>query len=152
MGLFEQVSADIMAAMKARDKVKLDALRNVKKVFLEARTAPENKGELTDEAALKILQKLAKQGKDTAKVYEANGRAELAQEELAQVAVIESYLPKQLSDDELRAVVSEIIVRTGAQSIKDQKRSGPLSPPILATYPSSVRCLWKYLRIRSIVG
>ena len=119
MGLFEQVSADIMAAMKARDKVKLDALRNVKKVFLEARTAPENKGELTDEAALKILQKLAKQGKDTAKVYEANGRAELAQEELAQVAVIESYLPKQLSDDELRAVVSEIIVRTGAQSIKE---------------------------------
>lgn len=119
MGLFEQVSADIMAAMKARDKVKLDALRNVKKVFLEARTAPENKGELTDEAALKILQKLAKQGKDTAKVYEANGRAELAQEELAQVAVIESYLPKQLSDDEIRAVVSEIIVQTGAQSIKE---------------------------------
>ena len=119
MGLFEQVSADIMAAMKARDKVELDALRNVKKVFLEARTAPENKGELTDEAALKILQKLAKQGKDTAKVYEANGRAELAQEELAQVAVIESYLPKQLSDDEIRAVVSEIIVQTGAQSIKE---------------------------------
>lgn len=119
MGLFEKVSADIMAAMKARDKVKLDALRNVKKVFLEARTLPENKGELSDGDALKILQKLVKQGKDTAKVYQENGREDLAKEELDQVSVIETYLPQQLSEEEIRKKVTEIIERLGATSMKD---------------------------------
>lgn len=117
--MFEKVSADIMAAMKARDKVKLDALRNVKKVFLEARTLPENKGELSDGEALKILQKLVKQGKDTAKVYQENGREDLAKEELDQVSVIETYLPRQLSEEEIRKKVTEIIERLGATSMKD---------------------------------
>lgn len=119
MELFEQVSKDIIAAMKARDKVRLDALRNIKKYFLEAKTAPGNDGELSDDAALKILMKLAKQGRDTAAVYKANGREDLANEEAAQAEVIEEYLPKQLSVEEIEQEVKAIIAETGASSMKD---------------------------------
>lgn len=114
MNLFEQISNDIKEAMKAKDKVRLETLRNVKKYFLEAKTAPGANDELTDEAALKILQKLVKQGKDSASVYEGQGRADLAEAELAQVNVIEAYLPKQLSAEELETRLKEIIARVGA--------------------------------------
>ena len=96
MALFEQISKDIVVAMKAKDKVALEALRNIKKFFLEAKTAPGANDELTDDAAMKILAKLAKQGKDTAALYVEQGRQDLADEELAQVEVISRYLPKQL--------------------------------------------------------
>lgn len=119
MTLFEQVSKDIIAAMKAKDKVRLEALRNIKKYFIEAKTAPGANDELTDDAALKILAKLAKQGKDTAALYHEKGREDLAAEEAAQAAVIEEYLPKQLTADELEAAVRDIIAQTGAQSMKD---------------------------------
>lgn len=119
MDLFDQISNDIKEAMKAKDKVKLETLRNVKKFFLEAKTAPGANDTLTDDAALKIMQKLVKQGKDSAAVYEQQGRADLAEAELAQVKVIEAYLPKQLSAEELEARLKEIIVRTGATSGKD---------------------------------
>lgn len=119
MDLFEQISNDIKEAMKAKDKVRLETLRNVKKCFLEAKTAPGANDTLTDEAALKILQKLVKQGKDSAAVYEGQGRADLAEEEMAQVRVIEAYLPKQLSAEELEAKLKEIIARVGATSGKD---------------------------------
>lgn len=119
MSLFDQVSKDIFAAMKAKDKIRLEALRNVKKVFLEAKTAPGSNGELDDAAAMKILQKLAKQGKDSAAIFSEQNRPDLAEPELAQVAVIESYLPKQLSAEEIEAAVKEIIAQTGAQSIKE---------------------------------
>lgn len=119
MTLFEQVSKDIIAAMKAKDKVRLEALRNIKKYFIEAKTAPGANDELTDDAALKILAKLAKQGKDTAALYHEKGREDLAAEEAAQAAVIEEYLPKQLTADELEAAVKDIIAQTGAQSMKD---------------------------------
>lgn len=119
MSIFEQVSKDIIAAMKAKDKVRLEALRNIKKYFIEAKTAPGANDELTDDAALKILAKLAKQGKDTAALYREKGREDLAAEESAQVAIIEEYLPKQLTEDELKAVVSDIIAQTGATSMKD---------------------------------
>ena len=109
MDLFEQISNDIKEAMKAKDKVKLETLRNIKKFFLEAKTAPGANDTLTDDAALKILQKLAKQGKDAAEIYRGQGRADLAEDELAQVAVIEAYLPKQMSEDELAAALKEII-------------------------------------------
>ena len=92
--LFDQVSKDIVAAMKAKDKVRLEALRNIKKVFIEAKTAPGANDTLDDAAALKILQKLAKQGNDSAALYKGQNREDLAEAELAQVAVIESYLPK----------------------------------------------------------
>lgn len=119
MDLFDQISNDIKEAMKAKDKVKLETLRNVKKFFLEAKTAPGANDTLTDDAALKIMQKLVKQGKDSAAVYEQLGRADLAEAELAQVKVIEAYLPKQLSAEELEARLKEIIARTGATSGKD---------------------------------
>ncbi|MBO5182490.1 MAG: GatB/YqeY domain-containing protein [Paraprevotella sp.] len=119
MALFEQISKDIIAAMKAKDKTRLEALRNAKKYFLEAKTAPGANDELTDEAALKILAKLAKQGKDTAALYTEQQRPDLAEEELGQVAVFESYLPKQLTAEELEAALRDIIAQTGATSAKD---------------------------------
>ena len=119
MALFEQISEDIKAAMKARDKVALETLRNVKKVFLEAKTAPGANDTLTDEDALKLMQKLVKQGKDAAQIYAGQNRQDLADEELAQVAVIERYLPKMLSAEELEAAVKQIIEAVGATSMKD---------------------------------
>lgn len=119
MALFEQISEDIKAAMKARDKVALETLRNVKKVFLEAKTAPGANDTLTDEDALKLMQKLVKQGKDAAQIYVSQNRQDLADEELAQVAVIERYLPKMLSSEELEAAIKQIIEAVGATSMKD---------------------------------
>ena len=119
MALFEQVSNDIKEAMKARDKVRLETLRNIKKVFIEAKTAPGANDTLEDAAALKILAKLAKQGKESAATYVQQNRQDLADDELAQVAVIEEYLPKQLSEAEIETVVKTIIADTGAQGMKD---------------------------------
>ena len=122
MTLFDQISEDIKAAMKARDKVRLETLRNIKKVFLEAKTAPGANDTLLDADALKIIAKLAKQGKETAVTYTQAGRQELADAELAQVEVLESYLPKQLSSEEIEAEVKKIIVEVGASSMKDMGR------------------------------
>ena len=119
MELFEKVSKDIVAAMKAKDKVTLEALRNIKKVFIEAKTAPGANDTLDDAAALKILQKLAKQGHDSADLYSQQNRPDRAEAEMAQVKVIESYLPKAMSAEEIEAAVKEIIAQTGATSIKE---------------------------------
>ena len=119
MDLFEKVSEDIKNAMKAKDKVALETLRNVKKCFLEAKTALGANDTLTDADALKIMQKLVKQGKDSAGVYAGQGRQDLADAELAQVAVIERYLPKQMSAEELENVLKEIIAEVGAAGPKD---------------------------------
>ena len=119
MSLFDQISNDIKEAMKAKDKVRLETLRNVKKVFLEAKTAPGANDTLTDDAALKLIQKLVKQGKDSAEIYKGQGREDLAEGELAQVAVLEVYLPKQMSEAELEAALKEIIAEVGATSAKD---------------------------------
>lgn len=119
MSLFDQVSKDIIAAMKAKEKVRLQALRNIKKLFIEAKTAPGANDELTDEAALKILAKLAKQGRDTAQLYTEQQRPDLAEEEMNQVAVVEAYLPQQLTEAELEAALREIIAETGANGAKD---------------------------------
>ena len=119
MDLFETISNDIKAAMKARDKVRLETLRNIKKVFLEAKTAPGANDILSDVDAMKILQKLAKQGKESAATYTAAGRSDLAEGEVAQVRVIEEYLPKPLSSEELEAAIKAVISETGAESMKD---------------------------------
>jgi uncharacterized protein YqeY len=119
MDLYERVSEDIKTAMKAKDKVTLETLRNIKKYFIEAKTAPGANDTLTDEAALKIMQKLVKQGKDSARIFTEQGRQELADTELAQVKVIELYLPEQLSDETLTATLKEIIAETGAVDAKD---------------------------------
>ena len=122
MALFEQISEDIKSAMKARDKVRLETLRNIKKVFLEAKTAPGANDTLADADALKIIQKLAKQGKESAATFAQQNRQDLADAELAQVAVIESYLPQQLSEAEIEERVRAIIAETGATSMRDMGR------------------------------
>ena len=119
MTLFDQVSKDIVVAMKAKDKVRLQALRNIKKYFIEAKTAPGANDTLSDETAMKILAKLAKQGRDTAALYTEQNRPDLAEEENAQAAVVESYLPQPLSAEELEAALKEIIVAVGAEGPKD---------------------------------
>lgn len=119
MDLFETVSKDIIAAMKAKDRVALDTLRNIKKVFLEAKTAPGANDTLSDEDALKLIQKLVKQGKDAAQIYAQQQRPDLAEAELQQVSVMERYLPQPLSEAELLEAVKAIISNVGATSMKD---------------------------------
>ena len=119
MSIFEQVNEGIKASMKARDKVRLNTLRNIKKVFLEALTAPGASETLDDADALKIIAKLAKQGKDSAAEYAAQNRQDLADDELAQVAVIEEYLPKQMTKEEIQGAIEKIVAETGASSMKD---------------------------------
>ena len=122
MTLFDQISNDIIAAMKAKEKERLSALRNIKKIFIEAKTAPGANDTLTDDTALKLLQKLAKQGRDSATLYQTQNRPDLAEAELVQVAVIEEYLPKALTPEEIEEALRTIITETGAQSIKDMGR------------------------------
>lgn len=119
MNLFDKVSGDIKAAMLARDKVRLEALRGIKKEFLEAKTAKGGDGELADDVAMKILAKMVKQRKESAAIYNEQNRPELAAEEMAQANVIEEYLPKALSEEELTVVLKEIIARVGASSPKE---------------------------------
>ncbi len=118
MSLFDQINADLTTAMKAREKEKTAALRNIKKVLIEAKTASSSH-ELDDTEVIKIIQKLAKQGTDSANLYKEQGREDLAAEEMVQVAVFEDYLPKKLTDEELTAAVKAIIEKTGASSIKE---------------------------------
>lgn len=119
MDLFEQVNNDIKAAMLAHEPVRLAALRGIKKEFLEAKTSKNANGELTDETAIKILQKMVKQRKESAAIFTEQNRADLAENELAEAGFIEAYLPKQLSAEEIEAEVKKIIEQTGASSMKD---------------------------------
>lgn len=119
MELFDIISNDIKEAMKAKDKVALDTLRNIKKVLLEAKTAPGANDTVSDDTAIKLIQKLVKQGKESAELYSSQNRPELAAEELAQVAVMEKYLPKQMSEEEVASALKEIIAQTGAAGPQD---------------------------------
>lgn len=119
MDLFDKISADIKSAMLAKDRVRLETLRGIKKEFLEAKTAPGADGVLTDDAAMKILVKMVKQRKESAEIYNSQNRSDLAGDELAQASVIEEYLPKQLSEDELTKELKGIIAKVGATSAKD---------------------------------
>lgn len=117
--LFEQISNDIKTAMLAREKLALEALRGIKKEFLEAKTAKGSDGILHDEQAVKIMQKMVKQRKETALIYSEQNRPELAEKELEEAEVIERYLPKQMSETELEAIIAEIIAQTGAAGPQD---------------------------------
>lgn len=119
MAIFDEINNDIKAAMKSREKVKLEALRNIKKVMIEAKAAKGAGSELSDEESLKIISKLAKQGSDSAIIYKEQGRNDLFDQEMAQVAVFESYLPAKMTDEELSEAVRLIIIKTGAVSMKD---------------------------------
>ena len=119
MDILDRISEDIKKAMLARDSQRLEALRGVKKEFLEAKTAKGSDGNLTDEKAVQILAKMIKQRKESAEIYTQQNRPELAEAELAQAAVIEEYMPKQLSGEELAEALREIIARVGATSAKE---------------------------------
>lgn len=119
MNLFDTISEDIKKAMLAQDKVKLDALRGVKKEFLEAKTAKGGNGELSDEQAIKILQKMVKQRKDAAEMYINAGRQELAEKEMAETGIIEAYLPAPMSEEELASNILSIIEQLGAKGPQD---------------------------------
>lgn len=114
MNLFDQVSNDIKSAMLAKDKVRLEALRGIKKEFLEAKTAKGADGELTDDMAMKILAKMVKQRKESAQIYTEQNRPDLAEPELAEAAVIGTYLPKQMTEEELTEALKAIIAQVGA--------------------------------------
>ena len=119
MSLEQQISKGIMEAMKAKDTVRLSALRNAKKYIIEAKTAGPEIAELPDADVLKIISKLAKQGTDSAAIFSEQNRPDLAEEEEAQAKVIEEYLPKALTPEELEAEVKAIIAQVGATSAKD---------------------------------
>lgn len=119
MNLFDQISEDIKKAMLARDTVALEALRGIKKEFLEAKTAKGSDGTLPDDKAMAILAKMIKQRKESADIYTQQNRPELAAEENAQAEVIARYMPKALTDQELTDVLCDIIARVGATSPKE---------------------------------
>ena len=119
MNLFDQISEDIRLAMLARDKAKLEALRNIKKVLLEAKTAKNGAEELSDDAAIKAISKLAKQGRDSAEIYKQQNRLDLYEPEITQVKILEGYLPQQMGDEELTAAIAAIIAQTGVTTMKE---------------------------------
>ena len=119
MSLEQQISKGIMEAMKAKEPVRLQTLRNIKKYIIEAKTAGTEIAELPDADVVKIIAKLAKQGSDSAEIYHQQNRADLAEEELAQVAVMQEFLPRQLSPEELTEAVRAVIAEVGATSVKE---------------------------------
>lgn len=122
MELEKQISQGIMDAMKAKDEVKRDTLRNVKKLIIEAKTAGPNVDMLPDADVLRIIQKLAKQGQDSAAIFKEQGRGDLHDYEMAQVAVLQQFLPIQMSDLELTDAVKGVIISLGASSMQDMGR------------------------------
>lgn len=119
MSLEQNVSKGIMEAMKAKDTVRLTTLRNIKKYIIEAKTAGPEIAELPDAEVVKIISKLAKQGSDSAAIYKEQKREDLAAEELAQVAILQEFLPRQLTSSELTEAVKSVIAEVGATSMKE---------------------------------
>ncbi len=118
MSLQQEIMTKLKEAMRAKDKVALESLRAVKSAILLAQTSGDSK-ELSTEDEIKLVQKLVKQRKDSAALYSEQGRADLAEPELAQVAVLEQFLPEQMGEDELKTIISGIIAQVGASSMKD---------------------------------
>ena len=119
MTIEEQVSKGIMAAMKAKDAVRLEVLRNIKKVFIEAKSLPGAADTISDNDCIKMIQKLAKQGCDSAEIYKQQGREDLYAHEMAQVDVLREFLPQPLNDEELTVALKAIVERVGATSAKE---------------------------------
>ena len=132
MTLSDKINDDLKEAMKAREKEKLEALRNVKKVIIEAKSSKGAGSELDDDEVLKIISKLAKQGSESAAIYKQQGRSDLYEQDMFQVAVFESYLPAKLSDAELTEIIVKIIAETGATSVKDMGKVMGLASKKLA--------------------
>ena len=119
MTIEEQVSKGIMAAMKAKDTIRLEVLRNIKKVFIEAKSVAGAPEEIADSDSVKIIQKLAKQGRESAEIFKQQGREDLYEHEMAQVNILNEFLPKQLTEEELRTALKAIVEKVGATSAKE---------------------------------
>jgi len=132
MTLQEQINADVISAMKAKEEVTLRALRSLKSALLLAASEPGANGAVSDEVALKIFQKLAKQRKESLDIYVQNKREDLAQVERDELAVIEKYLPKQMSEAEVKAALQEVVTAAGANSAADFGKVMPLAMKALA--------------------
>lgn len=132
MALLETITEEIKKAMLAKNKVRLEALRGIKKELLEAKTAKGASDELSDETAIAILQKMVKQRKDSAEIYAAQNRPDLAEPELEQMKVIQEYLPTQMTPEELENEVKLIIAETGATSMKEMGKVMGLATKRLA--------------------
>lgn len=127
MSLQEQVNKDIITAMKAKEEATLRALRAVKAALLLAATAEGAGGQISDDQSLKIVQKLAKQRKESLDIFVQNGRTELAQTEQEELDVLERYLPKQMSEDEIKAELQTLLKDAGATSAADFGKVMPLA-------------------------
>jgi|SRR5210317_2127060 uncharacterized protein YqeY len=119
MGVLSGLTEEIKNAMRSKDSLKLESLRAIKSAVLLSETASGSSGTMTDEEAIKLLQRLVKQRKDSAKIFIEQNRPDLAEPEEAQAAVIETFLPPQLSDEELNKVILEVISSSGAEGMKD---------------------------------
>ena len=119
MNLYETIDKEIKSAMLAKDKIRLETLRSAKAEFIENTTAKGAEHTLSEEQTVAILQRMVKQRKDSAAIYEEQNRSELAKTELEEVEVLQSYLPKPYTQEELERAIGEIIVKTGSSSLKD---------------------------------
>jgi len=119
MSLEKQVMDKMKIAMKAKDTVALASLRSIKSEILKAKTSGNSSGDMTETEELKLIQKLVKQRKDSAKLYQDQNREELAEEELNEAKILEEFLPEQMGEDEIKKEVKQIISQTGASSMKD---------------------------------
>jgi uncharacterized protein len=119
MTLSDKINDDLKEAMKSREKEKLEALRNIKKVIIEAKSVKGAGSELDDDEVLKIISRLAKQGSESAAIYQQQGRSDLYEQEMFQVGVFEKYLPAKLTEEELTGAIKAIIAELGVTSMKD---------------------------------
>lgn len=119
MTLSDKINEDLKDAMKSREKEKLEALRNIKKVIIEAKSVKGAGSELDDDEVIKIISKLAKQGSESAAIYKQQGRDDLYDQEIFQVGVFEKYLPSRISEEELTVTIEAIINELGAATMKD---------------------------------
>jgi len=119
MSLIDKISEEIKVAMKARNALRLEALRSIKKELIEIKTSGKSGGEISEDEELKLLQRMVKQRKDSATIYSAQGRADLYDKEVAEAEIISEFLPEQMSPEEMEQVVADIIKEVGAESVKD---------------------------------
>lgn len=132
MTLYDTINDEIKRAMLAKDRIRLETLRGIKKEMLEAKTAKGAPAELTEEAIIAILQRMIKQRKDSAEIYTSSGRDELAENEVEQLNVIREFLPKQLSEEELELEIAKVITETGATSMKEMGKVMGIATKTLA--------------------
>jgi uncharacterized protein len=132
MGLEQNIMADMKDAMKAKNEAALRSLRAVKAAIIIAKTAEGANGELKEEDEVKLLQKLVKQRKDSLEIFEKQNRPDLAEKEKEEIAVIEKFLPKQMSEEELRETITAIIKETGASTAADMGKVMGAASKLLA--------------------